>query len=1121
MEDLDLFGPPVQSDIQHAAFQEYPPGYPVDPESVFNGGRPRNFNSIEQVSHSMAGGYAPSQYVPPQFASPQYMPAVQSQPQYPTGFPVASPGCATGACDTYLDPCSNVMEPDSVADLVHYSWIDAIGGQQYGLDNDWSTNVGVFLPLFELSCNGYVFMQGNGLVAENETFGGSGGLVTRVFDPVQDVFWGASLFYDIEVQSDRRFQQFGAGLEMLMKGFEFRVNGNVPFSDTRRFRQVTPRFSNTNIVIGDEEIALAGVEFEAGIRPFQTPNLWIYGAYYFYEDPDGSVGSEALEGARGRLELRPNRHVTIHGSVSDDDVVGTQVWGGVTLAFTKLSDLMTSSLCPVDSRYDQLVKRRNRITTAHQDVVAHNIVTNQPIIVAQANASAPVGGDGTTARPFNSIGDAAAAAGENGIVFVRNGDFTESVELSNGQRLLADGFLDTNPHLVRTRLGVIQLPGQQNRTDVVVPSIASADQFATIKLCQDGSFVDNVEIAGLEIRNTVGSGIGGILNNGIRIHDNVVVDAAGYGIALLNASGSQFENTTAPIAASSINDNSISGNAQGGLLLADVDLSMFDLASSGVDLAAKGISTADRGALVIDVHDNSFRNNATVATLQPLGDSVRDATSRDDPFGVLVTSLTDSQITVNFDRNTLEENGLPAAVDSVDSSGGLGLLVGGSSNLTVDVTESSFLRNSGVDIFSVIGEGPNTTSAAGIDLTVTRSLLEDSQLADTRNGLLAAGIRSVADIGTLNTTIGSTVIQGDSSVFAATFDRMEAVHAVAEGTGIVTTTLIDNGLNQLGRSGNELTGWHVGLGGDALDSGVLVMNVRDTTIDAECVLKFHAGDFGDPAQSRLTADIRDSVLIARLPTTSAFDGAIADAEGGSLLSLTILDSTYSFEGIVDGSTPTGRDWLRIKSRDTAEVTFNLERTTPTNSMTGFDDFIEVTALDGSRVTGTLSEVTAGLTSGHAIEIGAMDTSRIFMNVDGSVLSGNLSGLVDVFSTQQAVVSAELTGNTFTSPFDRAVTLEALADDATHDARLGATLSANQFISTTDALQATVDATDGQSTLLINVINNVAGGDFLISQLETVPGSSITTLFDDGGNSPAPVTGGTVGSSPSLLDITFP
>ena len=54
--------------------------------------------------------------------------------------------------------------------------------------------------------------------------------------------------------------------------------------------------------------------------------------------------------------------------------------------------------------------------------------------------------------------------------------------------------------------------------------------------------MDNVEIAGLQISNTVGSGIFGMLNNGVSIHDNTITGSVGYGIELLNTSGTQFNN---------------------------------------------------------------------------------------------------------------------------------------------------------------------------------------------------------------------------------------------------------------------------------------------------------------------------------------------------------------------------------------------------------------------------------------------------------------------------------------------------------------------------------------------------------------------------------------------------
>jgi hypothetical protein len=265
--------------------------------------------------------------------------------------------------------------------------------------------------------------------------------------------------------------------------------------------------------------------------------------------------------------------------------------------------------------------------------------------------------------------------------------------------------------------------------------------------------------------------------------------------------------------------------------------------------------------------------------------------------------LTGSNLTVNFEPNTVERNGTAASQGRFSSAGGLAVLAGGTSVVNTTVTESTFDRNAGTDIQATVGDGPATQSSAQVVLNVNRSVLKNTQLSETDDGVLASGIRLNADAGTLVATIDSTVVLGDTTVLNSAFDRMEALYAIAEGTGRITATVSGTGINGLGRSGNEFVGYHVGVGGNALDNGVFDLTVSDTLIDAECVLKFHSGEFGDPAPSSLTASILRSELVARLPSDSTVDGIRAEALGGSDMSVSIIDSEYRFEGIVTGTTP--------------------------------------------------------------------------------------------------------------------------------------------------------------------------------------------------------------------------
>lgn len=1018
-------------------------------------------------------------------------------------------GCSTGACS-------------SLGDLMPFHWIQAVGGDEYGVAQNWYSQFGIFAPMVILPDEtGLSFLQANGMVSDGNVYGANVGLVTRYQDMASYWFFGSSLWYDYESNPDQDLHQVGVGLEALSRFIEIRANGYLPVGTTSRFEAVTPRLSGTNILTGFDNLALAGADIEGGLRPFEMPELWFFLGYYFYTDQDDFLNEDPLEGLRGRVELRPNRNLTLGVTVSQDDVYDTQVFASATFAFRSFADfLLAPGGCNAEPQFTQLVTRKSRITTHRQNRLARSPVTGAPLNIVQTSSTAAAGGNGTVQQPFNTLTAAVAAAGENGIVFVQNGTFNESINLLNGQRLLADGFLDTTPHVVSTQSGVITLPGQRTRAQVAPPTITSNDLLGTVKLCPDGSFVDNVEIRGFEIANTVGSGIVGFLNDGLTIRDNVVSGNSGFGIALFNASGDTVNSPTAPVSAFSIQNNELTQNDQGGLLIADVDLASFNFTPTGLNINSKGVSLADRGDLTVQVSGNTISDNATTNTLSPLGDGLSDATLRDDRFGVQVVGLTGSSTTVNFESNTLERNGTSAALGRFSSAGGLAITAGSSANIITNVNESTFNRNAGTDIQASIGDGPPALSTAVVNLNVDRSLLQNAQLSETDDGTLAAGIRLDATVGTINAAITDTVVLGDSTVLNTTFDRMEALYATVNDNGRINTTVSGTGLNFLNRTGNEFVGWHVGIGSNSFENGISTIDVSNTLIDAECVLKFHSGDVGSTAAPSLVATIRGSELVARLNETSPLDGILADAEGGSNLNLSIIDSEYRFEGTVSGATP-DRSWLNASASETADLTLLIDNGMPGNSMTGFTDFVDLASEDSGTIAATIRNTTIGNTTGQGINIEALNSSRVTLDVSGSTLSNNGTGLINAIAYDQSIVSSTLISNTFTNPANRAITLLADASTSTDNARVGATLTSNQFLALSGALQATSDADDGLAEVRLNMTNNTSNGIYLLEQLETPPGVATFTLFDGGGNSPARTTSGTIGMSATALDITFP
>ena len=286
----------------------------------------------------------------------------QSPPFSPLGN--YSSGCSTGACG-------------SLGDLMPFQWIHAVGGQEYGVSQNWYSQFGIFAPMVILPDeSGLTFLQANGTVSNGDVYGANVGVVTRYQDPNSYWFFGSGFWYDYETQPIQDVHQLGVSLEALSRSIEVRANGYYPLGTTSRFESTTPQLSGLNVRTGYDNLALAGADIEGGIRPLELPELWFFFGYYFYKDTGNHLTADPLEGLRGRIELRPNRNLTLGVTVSQDDVYDTQVFASATLAFRSLSDFWTPpGSCEADPQFTQLVTRKSRIMTVRQNHLATSATT--------------------------------------------------------------------------------------------------------------------------------------------------------------------------------------------------------------------------------------------------------------------------------------------------------------------------------------------------------------------------------------------------------------------------------------------------------------------------------------------------------------------------------------------------------------------------------------------------------------------------------------------------------------------------------------------------------------------------------------------------------------------------
>lgn len=106
------------------------------------------------------------------FNSGQQLGYSQSPQFSPNGSRSIGDGCFTETCG-------------SVGDLMPFHWIQAVGGNEYGVSHSWYKQFGIFAPIVVLPDeSGLSFLQANGTIADGEVYGANVGLVTRYRDPV-------------------------------------------------------------------------------------------------------------------------------------------------------------------------------------------------------------------------------------------------------------------------------------------------------------------------------------------------------------------------------------------------------------------------------------------------------------------------------------------------------------------------------------------------------------------------------------------------------------------------------------------------------------------------------------------------------------------------------------------------------------------------------------------------------------------------------------------------------------------------------------------------------------------------------------------------------------------------
>lgn len=736
-----------------------------------------------------------------------------------------------------------------------YLWLRYNAGDDIGEYGDSYTHAGGFLG-YELDPNSILFAEPRLLVTNNGTFGLNQGFGYRQVRANHVL--GIGMWYDVDDNESSTFHQLSGSFEILSEYLDIRSNFYAPIGQQSEviFQSMTgtgPTFLDRNIFLGTNttvtDYAMRGLDIEAGgpVPFLRDYGVRMYGGYYRYADAE-----ETTNGGRARLEWQPNEWAGINLIASNDNLFGTSVLARVELFFPGRNAPRINTASLQQRRFQQTI-RQSRVTVRRQtditDELALDRFTGQAIDVVHVDDDAPDGGDGSVDAPFNNLADAQDGARPSSILFVRSGNYDDPIQLQNEQRLLGDGLLSINPHMVAARQGTFLLPDQ---TSDPLPILTVANSPFAVGLAQETSFVDNVEVAGLVINNPDGAGILGALNNGFYIHDNEVNGAGDYGIILVNGSGTQFVNGSAPVIDNMIANNLVDGAGLGGIAVGNFDLSM--VSAPGFDFSGLPIDPDPRGTLEVSINNNEVTNNGAAGTLTDLGQAVADQAGFDARFGVAVAENTGTPISPTITNNTISGNGLENAVSTDAATGGLVLATAGSGQISQAMVEDNEItENLGSNVVAA------STDTSSLDATFQRNTVTRPMSGEFQGSVFGA-----------------------SGVFANGFT------IAAQGSAMLDLEILDHsGMNGeiSGLSSGDLAAGIVGVLSDQSSLTLLVENNTIQSFDDEGIT---LAAFGDNTAS---ADVQiRSNTITNTTNGIELNGIIGLDEINGSVSLTVDDN---------------------------------------------------------------------------------------------------------------------------------------------------------------------------------------------------------------------------------------
>lgn len=234
-------------------------------------------------------------------------------------------------------------------------------------------------------------------------------------------------------------------------------------------------------------------------------------------------------------------------------------------------------------------------------------------VVWFVDASAAPGGDGTLAKPFQTIAAAVTAAAANGRIFVVSGTYSGGITLLAGQQLIGQGVSVASATSFDALFGISPPSGSAAR-----PVIGGTRPILTTAAGDAITLGNGDTVRGLEIGNTAGVGIVGANFGTLTLGDNVI---SGTGQALSLSTGTlaqasaanAFDSITSTSGSNNIVLSTVGGTANFGTgALSGATGTAFQFSTGTATLNYAGSISKTSAGRLIDI-DGAGAANLTVS----------------------------------------------------------------------------------------------------------------------------------------------------------------------------------------------------------------------------------------------------------------------------------------------------------------------------------------------------------------------------------------------------------------------------------------------------------------------------------------------------------------------------